>query len=90
MDVSQFAADLRGRIKAAQEAYDEAEREEDFYAMDVRSGELKSLRRLASENGVDLSDSDPDHTQSANRENGVSAADSAPANPDGPTAGADE
>jgi hypothetical protein len=90
MDASQFAADLRGRIKAAQDAYDEAEREEDFYAMDVRSGELKSLRRLASENGVDLSDNEPDHTQSANRENGVSAADTAPAGPDGPTAGADE
>jgi hypothetical protein len=52
MDVSQFAADLRGRIDAAQRAYDEAERDGDFYAMDVRSGELTSLRRLATENGV--------------------------------------
>jgi hypothetical protein len=52
MDVSQFAADLRGRIEAAQRAYDEAERDGDFYAMDVRSGELTSLRRLAAENGV--------------------------------------
>lgn len=51
-DVSQFATDLRERIVAAQSAFDQAERDEDYYAMDVRSGELKSLRRLASEHGV--------------------------------------
>ena len=51
-DVSQFATDLRGRVVAAQRAFDEAERDQDYYAMDVRSGELKSLRRLASEHGV--------------------------------------
>jgi hypothetical protein len=51
-DVSQFAAGLGERIVAAQRAFDEAEREQDYYAMDVRSGELKSLRRLASEHGV--------------------------------------
>lgn len=50
--VSQFAEGLSERIVAAQRAYEEAEREQDYYAMDVRSGELKSLRRLASENGV--------------------------------------
>lgn len=51
-DVSQFAAGLSERILAAQRAFDEAEREQDYYAMDVRSGELKSLRRLAGEHGV--------------------------------------
>ncbi|MDX6261845.1 MAG: hypothetical protein QOH84_3533 [Kribbellaceae bacterium] len=50
--VSQFAVGLGERILAAQRAFDEAKRDDDYYAMDVRSGELKSLRRLASEHGV--------------------------------------
>ncbi|GAA1576619.1 hypothetical protein GCM10009789_32560 [Kribbella sancticallisti] len=52
MDVSQFESDLRVRIAAAQEAFAQAERDEDYYAMDVRTGELKSLHRMAAENGV--------------------------------------
>jgi hypothetical protein len=60
-DVSQFATDLRGRVVAAQRAFDEAERDQDYYAMDVRSGELKSLRRVASEHDVILPAAGPDH-----------------------------
>jgi hypothetical protein len=52
MDGSEFATDLVERIVAAQRAFADAEREQDYYAMDVRSGELKSLHRLATENGV--------------------------------------
>ncbi|MFI5706221.1 hypothetical protein [Kribbella sp. NPDC051620] len=51
-EVSQLAAGLSERVLAAQRAFAEAEREQDHYAMDVRSGELKSLRRLAAEHGV--------------------------------------
>jgi hypothetical protein len=58
--VSQFAAGVGERIVAAQRAFDEAEREQDYYAMDVRSGELKSLRRLARENGVTVPSGEPD------------------------------
>lgn len=54
VDVSQFAKDLRERVVSAQRAFEEAERDQDYYAMDVRTGELKSLRRLASEHGVVL------------------------------------
>jgi hypothetical protein len=54
MDASQFASDLRGRIAAAEQALAQAERDEDYYAIDVRSGELRSLRRLAAENDVSL------------------------------------
>jgi hypothetical protein len=75
MDASQFAVDLRGRIKAAQQAYDEAEREEDFYAMDVRTGELKSLRRLATENGVILSPDKPDVPDRSDQSDPTTAAD---------------
>lgn len=62
MDGSQFASDLRSRVAAAQRAYDEAERDSDHYAMDVRSGELASLRRLADENGVVLDDDETEET----------------------------
>jgi hypothetical protein len=57
--ISQFAADLGERIVAAQRAFDEAERDEDYYAMDVRSGELKSLRRLANDHGVVVPSAQP-------------------------------
>jgi hypothetical protein len=54
MGVSQFESDLRDRIAAAQQAFDQARTDEDYYAMDVRTGELKSLRRMAAENGIAL------------------------------------
>jgi hypothetical protein len=54
MGVSQFESDLRERIAAAQEAFEQARDEEDHYAMDVRTGELKSLRRMAAEHGIVL------------------------------------
>lgn len=54
MGVSEFESDLRGRIAAAQLAFEQARTEEDYYAMDVRTGELKSLRRMAAENGIAL------------------------------------
>jgi hypothetical protein len=61
MDGSEFATDLAERIVAAQRAFDDAEREQDYYAMDVRSGELKSLHRLATENGVIMPTVAADH-----------------------------
>jgi hypothetical protein len=52
MDVSQFAADLRARVEDAKQALREAERDEDYFAVDVRTGELKSLLRMAGDNDV--------------------------------------
>lgn len=52
MDVSQFAADLRSRVEDAKQALREAERDEDYFAIDVRTGELKSLLRMAGDNDV--------------------------------------
>jgi hypothetical protein len=51
---SEFAVDLRRRVREAKQALAEARAEEDLYAVDVRTGELDSLLRLAMENGVDL------------------------------------
>lgn len=54
MDSSQFATDLRRRVREARHALSEADDDEDFYAVDIRTGELNSLVRMAVENGVDL------------------------------------
>jgi hypothetical protein len=51
---SEFAVDLRRRVREAKQALAEARAEGDLYAVDVRIGELDSLLRLAMENGVDL------------------------------------
>ena len=51
----EFATDLRRRLRDAQEAVDQARAEGDFYAVDVRTGELDSLMRTAKENGIDVS-----------------------------------
>ncbi|NEA32363.1 hypothetical protein [Streptomyces sp. SID13031] len=47
--------DLRRRVHEARQALDQARSEGDFYAVDVRTGELDSLLRSAMENGVDVS-----------------------------------
>lgn len=51
---SEFALDLRRRVREAKQALRESAAEGDLYAVDVRSGELDSLLRLAMENGVDI------------------------------------
>jgi hypothetical protein len=61
-----FAIDLRRRVRAAQQALSEAEDDEDFYAVDIRTAELKSLMRMAVENGVNLKElRDSEHHRSA-------------------------
>lgn len=54
VDSGEFARDVRRRVREAKQALREAAAEGDFYAADVRAGELDSLLRLAMENGVDL------------------------------------
>ncbi|WP_112237520.1 hypothetical protein [Kribbella monticola] len=54
MDVGEFATDLRRRVQEARQALSVAESESDFYAIDVRSGELNSLLRMAAENDVTI------------------------------------
>jgi hypothetical protein len=54
VDSSQFATDLRRRVREARRALSETENDEDFYAVDIRTSELNSLVRMAVENGVDL------------------------------------
>ncbi|MFB6720546.1 hypothetical protein ACFCV3_10315 [Kribbella sp. NPDC056345] len=56
MESSQFAGDLRRRVREARQALVDARAEGDFYAVDIRTGELDSLLRLAMENGVLLVD----------------------------------
>jgi len=66
VETSQFAIDLRRRVREARQALSEAEDDEDFYAVGIRAGELKSLMRMAVENGVDLEDlRDSEHHRSA-------------------------
>lgn len=54
MESSEFAGALRRRVREAKQALGAARAEEDFYAVNIRTGELDSLLRLAMENGVDL------------------------------------
>jgi hypothetical protein len=66
VDNSQFATDLRRRVREAQQALSEAEGDEDFYEVNIRTGELNSLMRMAVENGVDLEElREPEHRLSA-------------------------
>jgi putative heme degradation protein len=51
---SEFATDLRRRLRDARQAFDQARAEGDYYAVDVRTGELDSLMRSATENGIDV------------------------------------
>jgi hypothetical protein len=53
MNESEFAADLRRRVAEAERALETARTEGDFYGIDVRTGELDSLMRVAMENGID-------------------------------------
>ena len=65
MDSSQFATDLRRRVREAQQALIEASDDRDFYAVDVRTGELNSLLRMAEENGVEIGElPDSEHRRS--------------------------
>jgi hypothetical protein len=65
VDSSQFATDLRRRVREAQQALSEAKDEEDFYGVDIRTGELNSLLRIADENGVDVGElRDSEHSRS--------------------------
>lgn len=54
MGEDEFAMALRRRVREARQALDLARAEEDFYAVDVRTGELDSLLRAAMENSIDL------------------------------------
>ncbi|QNE22554.1 hypothetical protein F1D05_37490 [Kribbella qitaiheensis] len=54
MEAGEFATDLRRRVHEARQALRVAESESDFYAVDVRTGELNSLLRMAAENGVTI------------------------------------
>jgi hypothetical protein len=65
VDSSQFATDLRRRVREAQQALSEAKDEGDFYGVDIRTGELNSLLRMADENGVDIGElRDSEHRRS--------------------------
>ncbi|WP_350275883.1 hypothetical protein [Kribbella sp. HUAS MG21] len=71
METSEFAAELRHRVRVAIRALDAAQVEGDGYAVDIRAGELESLRRIARENGVTLDDeSDNDGDNDGNDGNG--------------------
>lgn len=61
VETSEFAADLRRRVREARQALDVAKAEGDFYALDIRAGELDSLLRIAMENNITL-DADHDAT----------------------------
>jgi putative heme degradation protein len=62
---SQFATDLRRRVREAQQALNEASDDGDFYAVDIRTGELNSLLRMAKENGVEIGElREPEHRPS--------------------------
>jgi hypothetical protein len=66
VDSSQFATDLRRRVREARHALSEADDDEDFYAVDIRTGELNSLVRMAVENGVDLEElREPEYRRTA-------------------------
>jgi hypothetical protein len=67
VDSSEFAGDLRRRVRDAKRALDEAKAEGDFYAVDVRTGELDSLLRIAMENGVDLAEEHRSADQAGDR-----------------------
>ncbi|TDU83136.1 hypothetical protein EV138_5595 [Kribbella voronezhensis] len=54
MDIGEFATDVRRRVQEARQALLVAESESDFYAVDVRTGELNSLLRMAAENDVTI------------------------------------
>lgn len=57
MSESEFAADLRRRVAEAERALDKARADGDFYGIDVLTGELDSLLRMALDNGIDLDES---------------------------------
>lgn len=59
MDGSEFAFDLRRRVREARQALDAAQAAGDFYAADVRGGELDSLLRLALEHDVHIDEDGP-------------------------------
>jgi hypothetical protein len=50
----EFAVALRRRLRAARQELNQARAEGDFYAVAVYTGELDSLLRTATENGVDV------------------------------------
>jgi hypothetical protein len=52
--MSGFASEVRDRVIEARRSLAEAQASGDDYLAGVRVGELESLARLASENGVDL------------------------------------
>ncbi|MET9273634.1 hypothetical protein [Kribbella sp. NPDC003557] len=60
MSGSEFAVDLRRRVREAKDALAAARAEGDLYAVDVRIGELDSLLRQAMENDVDLGEEHTD------------------------------
>jgi hypothetical protein len=55
--MGQFIASLRQRIRDEEAALQRAYEGGDDYLVEVHEGELADLRRLASENGVALSES---------------------------------
>lgn len=54
MSEGEFVVDLRRRLREARQALDQARAEDDFYAVDVRTGELDSLLRTAMDSGIDV------------------------------------
>jgi hypothetical protein len=72
VDSSEFAGDLRRRVREARQALEAAKSAGDFYAVDVRTGELESLLRLAMEHGVDVdADADADVDADEDRHGGL-------------------
>lgn len=52
--MTEFATEISDRIRAAQESLAEARKSDDDYLVGVRTGELESLARMASEHGIDV------------------------------------
>jgi hypothetical protein len=45
--MTEFLLEIKARMKTAQESLDQARRDGDDYLLQIRSGELESLERLA-------------------------------------------
>ncbi len=50
--MSEFQTELRDRAKQALRSLDEARKSGDDYSVDIHTGELESIQRLADENDV--------------------------------------
>lgn len=57
--MSEFAAELRARLNEVREEIRRAEAEGDDYRIEVHTGRLDNLMRLAAEHGIDVDEVRP-------------------------------